>query len=181
MTFFSQIYGNLRRDRDDGGDEARLLIGRMGVRVDILPALCHRRDVGGGRRKRAMETARRGTGAGRIGEKDIEGEEDGRRVTQGIYRGKLHHSGYHGTPETLAVPNCSLIPTGRYIVWSSEEILGVGLFPLDIKPWQVPLCRGGQEYKRTVPISGSINPCGLIRISPLIAVSHTGAPPLLPP
>lgn len=45
---FSQIYENLQRDRDDEG-EARLLIGRMGVRVDILPALCHRRDVGGGR------------------------------------------------------------------------------------------------------------------------------------
>ncbi|KYM80916.1 hypothetical protein ALC53_08617 [Atta colombica] len=104
--------------------------------------------------------------------------------------GELHHSGYHGTPETLAVPNCSLIPTGRYIVWVSASASGAyriqrsegmfgRLFPLDIKPWQVPLCHGGQEYKRTVPISASINPFSLIRISPLIAVSHTG--PLLPP
>lgn len=26
--------------------KARLLMGRVGVRVDILPALCHRRDIG---------------------------------------------------------------------------------------------------------------------------------------
>lgn len=38
--------------------------------------------------------------------------------------GELHHSGYHGTPETLAVPNCSLIPTGRYIVWVSASASG---------------------------------------------------------
>lgn len=37
--------------------------------------------------------------------------------------GELHHSGYHGTPETLAVPNCSLIP-GRYIVWVSASASG---------------------------------------------------------
>ncbi|KYN06994.1 hypothetical protein ALC62_02030 [Cyphomyrmex costatus] len=87
---------------------AVLLIGRMGVRVDILPALCHRRDVGG----------RRGTGA-------AEGE--GRRERTGHtgnLPGELHHSGYHGTPETLAVPNCSLIPTGRYIVWVSASASG---------------------------------------------------------
>lgn len=46
----------------------------------------------------------------------------------------------------------------------------------NIKPWQVLLCRDGQEYKRTVPISGSINPFGQIRILPLIAVSHIGPP-----
>lgn len=38
--------------------------------------------------------------------------------------GELHHSGYHSTPETLAVPNCSLIPTGRYIVWVSASASG---------------------------------------------------------
>lgn len=38
------------------------------------------------------------------------------------------------------------------------------------------LCRDDQEYKRTVPISGPINPFGQIRISPLIAVSHIGLP-----
>ncbi|EGI59966.1 hypothetical protein G5I_11753 [Acromyrmex echinatior] len=192
-----------------------LLIGRMGVRVDILPALCHRRDVGGGRVRdgsRLLELCGRMGGArfdfhGISGERGIVAKESdgerrrGTKAAEGEGRwertghtgnlpGELHHSGYHGTPETLAVPNCSLIPTGRYIVWvsasasgayrirRSEEMFG-GLFPLDIKPWQVPLCRGGQEYKRTVPISASINPFSLIRISPLIAVSHTGS--LLPP
>jgi len=46
---------------------------------------------------------------------------------------------------------------------------------LDVKSSQVPLCRDGQEYKRTVPISGSINPFGQIRILPLIALSHIGS------
>jgi len=48
VQFSSRIYGNLQRD-GNGGSEARLLMGRVGVRVDILPALCHRRDIGGGR------------------------------------------------------------------------------------------------------------------------------------
>lgn len=39
------------------------------------------------------------------------------------------------------------------------------------------MCRGGQEYKRTVPISGPINPFGLIRISPLIARFPCRPPP----
>lgn len=46
VRLLPRIHGNLRRNGDDGG-EARLLMGRVGVRVDILPALCHRRDVGG--------------------------------------------------------------------------------------------------------------------------------------
>lgn len=57
-------------------------------------------------------------------------------------------------------------------------MLGGIISPVGIQTWQVSLCRGGQEYKRTVPISGSINPFGQIRISPLIVVSHIGLHPL---
>lgn len=67
------------------------------------------------------EGERRGTGRG-TREKDR-----GRGRTTGHtgnLPGELHHSGYHGTPETLAVPNCSLIPTGRYIVWVSASASG---------------------------------------------------------
>lgn len=60
---------------------------------------------------------------------------------------------------------------------SSEEMPREVISLPDIKPWQVLLCRDGQEYKRTVPISGSINPFGQIRILPLIAVSHIGPLP----
>lgn len=60
----------------------------------------------------------RGTGA-------VEGEGWRERTGHtGNLPGELHHSGYHGTPETLAVPNCSLIPTGRYIVWVSASASG---------------------------------------------------------
>lgn len=52
-------------------------------------------------------------------------KEEGRTTGHtGNLPGKLHHSGYHGTPETLAVPNCSPTPTGRYIVWVSASASG---------------------------------------------------------
>lgn len=63
-----------------------------------------------------------GTGSGGAREKDRRG---GRTTGHtGNLPSELHHSGYHGTPETLAVPNCSLIPTGRYIVWVSASASG---------------------------------------------------------
>lgn len=59
--------GVVGRGRRAGGGEARLLMGRVGVRVDILPALCHRRDASGGRvRGRVREST--GTGVGTGGE-----------------------------------------------------------------------------------------------------------------
>lgn len=45
VQFSFQMYRILNEMKMAGG-EARLLMDRVGVRVDILPALCHRRDVG---------------------------------------------------------------------------------------------------------------------------------------
>lgn len=74
--------------------------------------------------------------------------------------------------QVVKVNNCIIAEIN-----SSEEMPGEVISAPDIKPWQVLLCRDGQEYKRTVPISGSINPFGQIRILPLIAVSHIGPLP----
>lgn len=75
------------------------------------------------RTRYCSERERRGCETGAMWERRI--EEGGRTMGHtGNLPGKLHHSGYHSTPETLAVPNCSPTPTGRYIVWVSASASG---------------------------------------------------------